>query len=710
MLETRQQPSPCYTFNMKYTPLPMKEREQMKESLSIEMRDSGSERHYENIIKFGSKIFNPSVSFMSLAGYCKQWFKSILGLDSTEAIPTTSLHTYSKVEGKMFVVKDAPAEETVFFNSSYNTLVRKNANVQFNHGFPLKASDEYSDGALGLLGTKEKNQKLRKDAFYRPEKNRNKKPELRQFRAEEPKTSDTHDRETLWTDAEKLAMICSWEYAVDSQKFLCSEYMYSLLRIPKERTVGSFLTLVQFFAEEDRAKLTQSWSQALLSGKEFNFTTRLVHVQENVWIKLLIKPVYKDTKLVKVIGTLQDVTDYKEAELRLLAEKEKAEMATKVKSEFVSLMSHEIRTPLSAIMGLTHLLMQKDNLAQEHKENLQSIHFSSQNMLALINNTLDFSRMEAGKVELEKVNFHFKDLLRNIHRSISIRAKEKQLKFELHMDENTPSEVAGDPARLTQILNNLLSNAIKFTDSGCVSLSVEVVYQSDYDWVLEFRVADTGVGIPEDRQHHIFESFVQASVATHRKYGGTGLGLAITKKIVELHNGNIQLESIPGEGSVFSVRLRYTKPNLSYDTLKPVEPADRSLSSLKEAKVLVVDDNPINSMVASKLLASWHAEVETAGDGYAAIEKIKSTGYDLVLMDLQMPIINGFDAIAEIRKLGYTMPVIALTANASADERKRILAVGGNDYLTKPFVPQELHDVLERHLQPLEDRTLALEC
>lgn len=700
MLVIRHQPSPSYVLFMKFKDIPIAEPKKMRDTLSFETGDSGTEHQYENTIKLRSDITSSSVSIAGLAGICKQWFKAILGLTTSEAPQTATPQILVKSNGNMQVLKEDDTKEVSYYHSGFDAVVRKNANVQFNQIFPLKASDEYSDGGLGVLSTREKNQKLRRGIFANPGTEKLKTFDLKKFKTETA-FPEINEADALRTETEKLAKMCSWGYTINSQKFFCTDYVHTLLRIPAGETVTDFHSFLQYFVEEDRETLSSGWSQALRTGKEFNSVTRLGHVQETYWIKVIVKPVYKEGNQIKVIGTLQDITDSKETELKLKGEKEKAEQATKAKSEFVSLMSHEIRTPLNAIMGLTYLLLQEENIDQKHKENLQSIHFSSQNMLALINNTLDFSRIEAGKIEIEKVNFQLTDLLKKIHRSLSNRALEKQLDLSLCLGENIPTEVAGDPARLTQILNNLMSNAIKFTNKGSVTLSVDVVYQSNDDWVLEFSVADTGVGIPEDRQQQIFESFVQASAATHRQYGGTGLGLAITKKIVELQNGSIFLKSTPGEGSVFSVRLRFVKPSASFDSLKSFGQDTISSSALKDAKVLVIDDNAINNMVASKLLDSWQAVVDTAADGLAALEKIKSNTYDLVLMDLQMPVMNGFDAINEIRKMGYNMPIIALTANASEEEKRRILAIGGNDYLTKPFVPQELHGKILENLQPV---------
>ncbi|MFD2069543.1 ATP-binding protein, partial [Pontibacter silvestris] len=461
-----------------------------------------------------------------------------------------------------------------------------------------------------------------------------------------------------------------------------------LLGLPQGSSSGGFSSLTSPFGAAERERLGLAWGQLLSGSGELD---EVLPVGDR-WLRLRGRAAGP----ARVVGTVQEVTERHEVESRLRAEREAAVGAARAKSEFVSLMSHEIRTPLNAIMGLTHLLLQGEEVSGEPRENLNAIHFSSQNLLSLINNTLDFSRMEAGKIELERVNFRLRDLLKGIHRSLQLRASEKRLGFVLSVDPGAPDEVCGDPARLTQIVNNLASNAIKFTERGRVSISVDVAYQSDRDWVLEFTVSDTGVGVPADRQESIFESFVQASASTHRQYGGTGLGLAITKKIVELHRGSIRLRSEPGVGSEFTVRLRYARPEPSLGSLPASVVAGRG--ALRDARVLVIDDNAINKMVASKLLVGWEADVDTAGDGEEALEKVLSRPYDLVLMDLHMPGMSGFEAIEEMRRLGLGMPVVALTANASEEERVRILSVGGNDYLTKPFVPQELYERLSHHL------------
>jgi len=503
---------------------------------------------------------------------------------------------------------------------------------------------------------------------------------------------DTSSR--LWLETEKMLHIGSWEYDIAHKKVCCTANSYQLLSAPHETKLQDFLSFLPFFATEDSEMLTNCWNSCLRSGKEAEAIARLRHSPEAAWVKLRFKLLSKDGKPVKVIGTFEDVTATIAEANRLKAEKERAEAASHSKSEVMSLFSHEIRTPLNSIMGLTYLLLQDENLVPEHKKRLHSVHYSAQHLLSLSKNTLDFAKIEAGKFELEIVNFSLKDLLNNLYQSFQTRAFEKNIAFELVLDASTPEEVAGDPIRLTQVLNNLISNAIKFTDTGSVKLLVDVVYQSDNEWVLDFTVEDTGIGIPVESQQLIFESFVQASSTTHQKFGGTGLGLAITKKIVELHKGEIKLNSTEGVGSTFTVRLKYTNAQPALALTPAATEAATQVSDLEGLSVLVIDDDAINNLVLNELLLKWGAVVDTAENGLTAFEKISSHDYDLVLMDLFMPTMGGFDTITLIRQAGLQMPVIALTGTANQEEVCKLLAMGVNDYLIKPFHPQQLYDKL----------------
>lgn len=639
---------------------------------------SSSANHLYKILKLAFLLFKSPPSLAIMAGPFKKWLNTIAGnlyrftagftsdnfsfiQDSAKLVPTTS---YINPD-----LEDKPAvkQNNFYYLNNLSLEYIKNFTRANNRTDQVQAQSPLPS----KLNGEEKNKAT---------------------------TSKYRTSKGLTLATEEISKTASFTLDLFKCHFQFSEYTYSLLQVPPGTKLASFHDLLHYLNTADQVNLAQKWELLLAQGLELDEITQLANNNQTIWLKIKAVLLSDNGDSSQIIGTIQDVTEFKEKEKQLLTQKLEAEHTSQVKSEFVSFMSHEIRTPLNAIMGLSYLLLQEENLRGKHKENLELIRFSSENLLGLINNTLDYSRIEAGKIELENLNFSLIEILNGIHRTQYHRAAEKHLEFNLVFDIDTPVKVAGDPARLGQVLNNLISNAIKFTHTGNITLSTKVLYESDLDYVLEFEVADTGIGIPQDRQELIFESFVQASISTHRQYGGTGLGLAITKKIIELHKGQIQLKSAPGKGSEFKVWLRYAKTSKETEPVMQNKSIDLSLLNLSAAKILVVDDNAMNKLVAQKLLQRWQIEVETADNGAIALEKLKITPYDLVLMDLNMPVMNGFEAIAEIRKLTLNMPVIALTASAREDEKYKVLALGANDYLSKPFVPEDLYNKLLKHL------------
>lgn len=376
----------------------------------------------------------------------------------------------------------------------------------------------------------------------------------------------------------------------------------------------------------------------------------------------------------------------------ILESKKQAEEATKAKANFLYTMSHEIRTPMNAIIGMTHLLM-KESLQEEQKDKVEIINFSSKNLLNLINDILDFSKIESGKVEFETVVFKPAELLRNLYRTFEDRAREEGLEFNFKIGRGVPETVKGDPSRLSQILINLIGNALKFTDKGGVSVMVEEKRREGIVSYLEFKVIDTGIGISKEKQQKIFESFSQADSHISRKYGGTGLGLAITKSLVELQDGSIRVISEPGLGSEFIVELGYELSMEPIEQESEKQVVDEAL--LKGKHVLIVEDDLINQKVAQNILSKWGIEVDLAENGRVALEKLVNNSYDIILMDLHMPEMDGFEATKDIRALNGSdnksaTPIIALTADAFTDVRDKIREHQMDDYVSKPFVPEEL--------------------
>jgi PAS domain S-box-containing protein len=400
-------------------------------------------------------------------------------------------------------------------------------------------------------------------------------------------------------------------------------------------------------------------------------------------------------KPVKMVGSHIDVTRQTEAKEALIKAKDQAEQATRAKSEFLSTMSHEIRTPMNAVIGFTNLLLADPR--EDQVESLNVLKFSAQNLLALINDLLDFGKIEAGKVVFEQIDFELHDLLANLNASQQHQAQAKGIRLSLSIGKNTPNHVKGDPVRLGQIIGNLVSNAIKFTSAGEVIIRADEQSGNEDYSLIDFEVKDTGIGILPDKQELIFESFSQASSETTRKYGGTGLGLAITKLLLELQGSSIHLKSEPGTGSSFYFTLKLLKSQHQQETtLQKLSPANAPQEALTGIRILLVEDNPINVMVAKKFLERWEAVCEVAENGRIAVEKVQKKNYDLLLMDLQMPEMDGYEATIAIRRLPekkyQSLPIIALTASAVLEMKDLVLEVGMNACVSKPFNPDELYN------------------
>lgn len=385
--------------------------------------------------------------------------------------------------------------------------------------------------------------------------------------------------------------------------------------------------------------------------------------------------------------------------------KQKVEEGSRAKSEFLSTMSHEIRTPMNAIIGMTNLLV-KDNPREDQLEQLEILDFSAKTLLSLINDILDFSKIESGRIEFENVAFNLESLINGVLESFRFTAQKKDVSLYLNLSEDLPKTVAGDPNRLTQILNNLVSNGVKFTEEGSVGIVVEPADGDDGNLNILFAVSDTGIGISKEKQEEIFKSFTQERTETSRVFGGTGLGLTISKKLIELQDGNIRVESEKGIGSTFYVTLPFKTEDEAEEKASSLHKVDRGTNmpdSLKGIKIMLVEDNEINQKVMVRFLEKWDIEVILARHGKEAVEKMKKmSSISLVLMDLQMPEMDGYEATRKIRELDSNykskVPIIALTASALKEVKGKVFASGMNDYLTKPFHPPELQKKLKHYI------------
>ena len=383
--------------------------------------------------------------------------------------------------------------------------------------------------------------------------------------------------------------------------------------------------------------------------------------------------------------------------LELVKAKEAAEEATLAKSQFLSTMSHEIRTPLNAIIGLANLL-KENNPRPEQKDNLEVLKTSSNNLLAILNDVLDFSKLEAGKVNIEFVDFNLKSLVGHLFELFNIKAQEKNLKLTLDFDYKIPAKLKGDSLHINQILSNLISNAIKFTHQGSVQIAVVLQSKTQNKYTIAFSVSDTGIGIPIEKQQSIFESFTQADSNTTREYGGTGLGLSITTKLLSMMDSNLSLKSEPGLGSVFSFELELQQSDQQVPDVLTTYNSNEQNSKLWGRRVLLADDNEINLFVIKQFLNKWNVMYSVAVNGKYAVDMALTENYDLILMDLHMPIMDGYLATQKILEAKPNQVILAMTANQDAEVNKRTREVGIKGVVLKPFQPDQLAKQLEESL------------
>lgn len=511
-------------------------------------------------------------------------------------------------------------------------------------------------------------------------------------------------------EAQKLALIGSFEFDPESKKLIVSDECKRIFGFKSNKNV-LFTRFLKEIHEEDYSAVLQAINQAIKTKETQSIDFRL---KTDAGYRYLNTMFYYDKDSEKkgnrFLGTVQDITERKKNEAELRRAKEIAEESLMIRERFLANISHEIRTPMNGIIGLTNILLGMEK-NPEKIEYLKAIKSSGDNLMVIINDLLDLAKIQSGKMKFEEIDFDLFEQLMTTLKILEVKAKEKNIRLLFDFDNQINSKIKGDFYRLNQVIVNLIGNAIKFTERGEVKLKVSFLHKIDGKQYLQFDVSDTGIGIPEDKISYIFESFTQANTDTERKYGGTGLGLSICKQLVELQGGKIWVKSQVGEGSVFSFSLGYKLSEAKVMDLKTEknEIPDQETSGWSKYKILLVEDNKINQLLALKVLRNWGLDIDTAENGKIATEMVREKSYDLILMDLQMPVMNGYEATKIIREeFNVKIPIIAMTASAMRDELESCIYQGMNDYITKPFQPNELYSLLEHWLQAKDKMQMAV--
>ncbi|MCL4481934.1 MAG: ATP-binding protein, partial [Bacteroidetes bacterium] len=486
-----------------------------------------------------------------------------------------------------------------------------------------------------------------------------------------------------------------------------NEALVNITGMSRQNLTGT--DFLDYFTEPQKAR--EVYEEVFAKGSVANSPLTICHKDGKLTDVLFNGSVYKDEQgnVLGVVVVARDITDQKRVATELMeaivfaelavaiAEEAKikaesatliAETAVKAKQQFLSNMSHEIRTPMNAIIGFTKVLLKTDTTVKQ-KEYLQAIKMSGDALIVLINDILDLAKVDAGKMIFEQIPFKMALSISAMLHLFEPKIREKNLELVREYDDNIPAVLLGDPVRLHQIILNLVSNAVKFTNKGKITVSVNLLKEDDKQATIEFTVKDTGIGISETKIEKIFENFQQASSGTSRLYGGTGLGLAIVKQLVEAQDGTISVESTLNEGSTFGFVLSFQKTKAEAESDTDVLELD---TDVKNIKVLVVEDIALNQLLMRTLLDEFGFGCEVASNGKIAIEKLQSNSFDIILMDLQMPEMNGFEATEYIRNtLHSTIPIIALTADVTTADLAKCRSVGMNDYIAKPVDEKVLY-------------------
>jgi PAS domain S-box-containing protein len=672
------------------------ERERIKVLQEYQILDTPEEKIFDDLAKIAAFVCKVPYAFISMIDRNRQWHKAKVGSELNNTPRNLTFCTHTIEDNILLEVEDATVDERF----KHNPFVQGFPKLRFYAGFPIQSPTGYNVGTVCVVDQTPK--KLNDEQREILQCIANQVTELLEYRK---KIFDL--KESIIEEAVK--------HDHQSQSNISKDYVYNALRHSvaliefndKGKIVNvnqKYLDMFGYDFEElvnkpqtvlvpaiEASNLVEIWKMLKVGEYQSGIFQRKRKQGNVMWIDATYIPVLNDqNKLVRVLKIARDVTKQVEADDQMLKAKQIAEKASIARDNFLANMSHEIRTPMNAILGFTDLLLETE-INDTQKDYISSIKLAGKNLLSIINDILDLSKIEAGKVTYEQNEFSIGQILRNIYDILYVKALEKSINLEVLLETEFPKVIIGDQYKLSQILINLIGNAIKFTHQGYVRLSVKVKSQTKDEIVIVFSIQDTGIGIEEDKLNLIFDRFTQANENLTRAYGGTGLGLNISKLLVQRMQGEISVTSVVGKGSEFSFYLPFKISKT--ERLKKEKPRSYIAKAEKKIKILMCEDNALNQKLAEVVIKQFDMEIDTAENGEVGVELLRKNQYDLILMDLQMPKMDGYQTTQYIRKeLKLDTPIIAITAHSLPGEKDKCIACGMNDYISKPFVKQELHE------------------